>query len=106
MARLPDSAAMAELRLGDIIDDYCSRCKLLTNHSIVSILNGEPAKVYCRTCFFEHNYHHGKGAEKKRSTSRKSKLFDQVLSSITGNPASAGPKESEESPPNEKPKTR
>ncbi len=97
---------MAELRLGDIIDDYCSRCKLLTNHSIVSILNEEPAKVYCRTCFFEHNYHHGKGAEKKRSSSRKSKLFDQVLSSITGNPDPASPKEGEQPPPSEKPKIR
>lgn len=77
---------MAELRLGDIIDDYCSRCKLLTNHSIVSLLNGQPAKVQCRTCFNEHNYRHGKGAEKKKRSSHKARLFDEVLSSITGGP--------------------
>jgi hypothetical protein len=77
---------MSELRLGDIIDDYCSRCRLLTNHSIVSLVNGEPAKVHCRTCFFEHNYGHGKAVEKKKSA-RKAKLFDEVLSSITGTPA-------------------
>ena len=28
-----------EHRLGDIVDDYCSRCKGVMNHSIVSILD-------------------------------------------------------------------
>ena len=76
---------MPEIRLGDILDDYCSRCRLLTNHSVVSIVNGEPAKVHCRSCFFEHNYGRGKGAEKKKSD-KKAKLFEEVLSSITGPP--------------------
>lgn len=80
---------MPDLRLGDIIDDYCSRCRLLTNHAIVSLVNDEPAKVHCRTCFFEHSYQHGQGAEKKRSSARKAKLFNEVLSSITGTPAVA-----------------
>jgi hypothetical protein len=75
---------MSELRLGDTIDDYCSRCRLLTNHSIVSIVNGEPAKVHCRTCFNEHNYRHGKAPPKK--SGKKAQLFDAVLSSITGPP--------------------
>jgi hypothetical protein len=87
---------MSEIRLGDILDDYCSRCKLLTNHSVVSLLNGEPAKVHCRTCFFEHNYGHGKNMEKKKASSKKAKLFDEVLSSITGAPAQA------EEPPEKK----
>lgn len=76
---------MDELRLGDMIDDYCSRCRLLTNHSIVSLVNSVPAKVHCRTCRFEHNYHQGKAGAKKPST-RKAKLFDAVLSSIVGTP--------------------
>ena len=80
---------MPEIRLGDIIDDYCSRCRLLTNHAVVSIVNGEPAKVHCRTCFFEHNYGHGKGEEKKKSSRNKAKLFGDVLSSLTGAPAEA-----------------
>jgi hypothetical protein len=78
---------MPETRLGDIIDDYCTRCKLLTNHAVVSIVNGEPAKVHCRTCFFEHNYGHGKSVEKKKTSKEKAKLFGEVLSSITGEPA-------------------
>jgi len=34
---------MRELQLGDVIDDYCVKCKRLTNHSVVSILNAQPA---------------------------------------------------------------
>jgi hypothetical protein len=75
---------MPEFRLGDVIDDYCSRCRLLTNHSIVSLVNGEPAKVHCRTCYHEHNYRHGKVAARK--SRKKAQLFDEVLSSIVGKP--------------------
>jgi hypothetical protein len=87
---------MPELRLGDIIDDYCVKCRLLTNHSIVSLVNGEPAKVHCRTCYNEHNYRFAKVVPKK--SKKKAALFDQVLSSIVGTPpepegGGAGPKE-------------
>jgi hypothetical protein len=91
--------------LGDIIDDYCSRCRMLTNHAIISLVNEQPAKVHCRTCFFEHNYQHGQGVEKKKPSARKAKLFNEVLSSITGSPAADGapseapPAESSETPP-------
>ena len=77
---------MPEFRLGDILDDYCGRCRLITNHSIVSLVKGEPAKMQCRTCFNEHNYRQGKAPEKRGPSSHKAKLFDEVLSSITGAP--------------------
>ena len=82
---------MPEPRLGDIIDDYCTKCKLLTNHSVVSLLNGEPAKVHCRTCYSEHNYRHAKVAPKK--SKKKAELFDAVLARITGQPSESEPKE-------------
>ena len=47
---------MRVLRLGDDIDDYCPKCKRVTNHVIVSFLEEEPAKVRCRTCYSEHDY--------------------------------------------------
>ena len=47
---------MAALRLGDDIDDFCVRCRRLTNHVVVSFLGGEPAKVRCRSCYSDHNY--------------------------------------------------
>ena len=34
-----------EARLGDVIDDFCVKCRRLTNHSVVSLLNGAAAKV-------------------------------------------------------------
>lgn len=43
-------------RLGDDIDDFCIKCKRLTNHSIVSILDEKPAKVRCRTCYHDHDF--------------------------------------------------
>ncbi len=47
---------MLEHRLGDDIDDYCIKCKRLTNHAIVSLMGEEPAKVRCRTCYNDHDF--------------------------------------------------
>lgn len=47
---------MSELRLGDVIDDYCIKCRRLTNHAIVSIVEGDVAKVRCRSCYHDHDY--------------------------------------------------
>jgi len=71
---------MPDLRLGDEIDDYCSRCHLVTNHSIVSIVAGGPAKVRCRTCYHEHDYKHAQVPAKRDP--KKATLFKEVLSSI------------------------
>jgi hypothetical protein len=72
---------MSELRLGDIIDDYCSKCKLITNHSVVSIVEGVAAKVQCRTCYNEHKYRHGKAAARKKP-SEKANLFAEILAKM------------------------
>lgn len=77
---------MAELRLGDIIDDYCPKCRLLTNHSVAALVNGDPAKTQCRTCYHEHNYRHAKVSTKKKPN-RKAELFDEVLGKMTGEPS-------------------
>ena len=47
---------MGNYRLGDIIDDYCVKCKRLTNHAIVSLLDDEAAKVRCQSCYSDHDY--------------------------------------------------
>jgi hypothetical protein len=44
------------LRLGDIIDDWCVKCRRMTNHAIVSLVGAEAAKVRCRSCYSDHNY--------------------------------------------------
>ncbi len=72
---------MSELRLGDIIDDYCSKCKLITNHSLVSIVDGAAAKVQCRTCYYEHKFRNSKAGTRKKQ-SEKADLFAAVLAKI------------------------
>lgn len=44
------------VRLGDVIDDYCIKCRRLTNHAVVSLVEDEVAKVRCRSCYHEHSY--------------------------------------------------
>ncbi len=67
-------------RLGDLIDDYCPRCKHLLNHAIASFVGDKVAKVICQTCFTEHAY--GEGKEKKKVPKSASTPFDQVLSKV------------------------
>ena len=68
-------------RLGDLVDDHCPRCRLLLNHAIASMLNGQVVKVICQTCYSEHAYHHGQGGKKKAHP--RATLFDQVLSKVS-----------------------
>ena len=72
---------MSDLRLGDVIDDYCIKCRRVTNHSIVSILNGEAAKVRCRTCYHDHDYRHEEVPPSKKDL-KKAELFKEVLGTV------------------------
>jgi len=67
------------MRLGDYIDDHCSRCKRTTDHSIVSMMGEEVLKTRCRTCDSEHNYR-GNKSRKKEMTAKEA--FDKVLASV------------------------
>ena len=70
-------------RLGDVIDDYCPRCRLLLNHDITSLFDGEVAKVTCRTCHNAHDYRHAQVPTKRRSKKNDKKtLMEQVLSTM------------------------
>lgn len=71
---------MSDVRLGDIIEDYCSRCRLLTDHSVAAMVDGTVKKVRCRTCQSDHDYRHGK------RTARRAKLtaYEQVLATLSG----------------------
>jgi hypothetical protein len=70
---------MADYRLGDVIDDYCVKCRRLTNHSIVSLVDGNAAKVRCRTCYSDHDYRHEQAPPSKKDL-KKAALFNAVLS--------------------------
>ena len=74
------------VRLGDLIDDFCPRCKLLLNHAVASIMDGKAVKVICKTCYTEHAFRHGEGGKKKAPAGMT--LFDQVLAAAAPAPAS------------------
>lgn len=69
---------MDELRLGDVIDDYCIKCRRMTNHAIVSIVEGQAAKVRCRSCYHDHTYLHEQIPPSKKDL-KKAELFNAVL---------------------------
>jgi len=46
-----------KLAAGDIVEARCTRCRTLTNHTIVAMVGAKPARVECNTCHGTHNYH-------------------------------------------------
>jgi hypothetical protein len=84
---------MAErpVRLGDVIDDYCPRCRLLLNHDVASLYGGQVAKVTCRTCYNTHDYRHGDVPKRKSKKDEKKKLIDEVLAGMPNPPLPVAP---------------
>jgi hypothetical protein len=78
-----------QLRLGDVLDDYCPRCRLLLNHDVTSIVDGAVSKVTCRTCFNTHDYRHAQLPARRKSSSKpdKKSLLEQVLAGMPPPPA-------------------
>jgi Zn-finger nucleic acid-binding protein len=77
------------LRLGDVIEDYCPRCRLLLNHDIAALTNGEIAKVTCRTCYNTHDFRNAQVPKKRPRKDDKKSLVDQVLASLPVPPGAA-----------------
>ncbi len=82
------------MRLGDDIDDYCSRCKRSTDHAVVSMMGEEVLKTRCRTCNSEHNYRHNQG-RKKEMTAKEA--YEKLVASMPG---------AQPAPPAEEPATK
>ena len=45
-----------EKQAGDHVDARCTRCKEITNHTIIAMVEEKPARVRCNTCGGDHNY--------------------------------------------------
>lgn len=76
-------------RLGDDVDDYCIKCKRLTNHSIVSLLNEDPAKVRCRTCYNDHDFRRCEIPPSKKDL-KKAQLLAEALAAGGAPPSPEG----------------
>src|SRR4029078_9280994 len=57
-----------QLRLGDIIDDYCPRERRLANHTIVAMVGDDIRLTRCTTCDTEHAYKGGKVPRQRRKS--------------------------------------
>jgi hypothetical protein len=79
------------MRLGDYIDDHCSRCKRSTDHAVVAMAGEEVLKVVCRTCSFEHKYRHNKSSKKEMTAAE---AFQKVLGSVTSQMGETAPETS------------
>lgn len=73
---------MPDFRLGDVIDDFCVKCRRVTNHSIVSLMNGDAAKVRCRTCYSDHDYRHEQAPPSKKELLKQKELYAAVLAGV------------------------
>src|SRR5467141_1981863 len=68
-----------QLRLGDILDDYCPRERRVTNHAVVAMLGSDVKQTRCTTCDAEHEYKHAKVPRQRRKTETPAALYAQVL---------------------------
>jgi hypothetical protein len=73
-----------QLRLGDILDDYCPRERRVTNHAVVAMVGPDVKQTRCSTCETEHEYKHAKVPRQRRKSEKPAALYSQA--------APAGPK--------------
>src|SRR5262249_52724203 len=67
-----------QLRLGDILDDYCPRERRVTNHAVVAMVGGEVKQTRWTTCDAEHEYKHAKVRRQRRKNDTPAALYAHV----------------------------
>jgi translation initiation factor IF-2 len=86
-----------QLRVGDLVDDYCPRERRLSNHAIVALVGDDIRQVRCTTCDAEHEYKGGKApASRKKKLAADPRALAPVREqpaapAVDGGPASAEP---------------
>src|ERR1041384_7310720 len=91
-----------QLRLGDILDDYCPRERRITNHAVVAMIGDEVKQTRCTTCDSDHEYRQARVPPPRRKkdaltppqwadqgTKKKGSVKD--TSFVPGAPAAAAP---------------
>lgn len=57
-----------QLRLGDILDDYCPRERRVTNHVVVALIGDDVKQTRCSTCDADHDYKHAKVPRQRKKS--------------------------------------
>jgi len=68
-----------QLRLGDILDDYCPRERRVTNHAVVAMVGQDVKQTRCTTCDTEHEYKQAKVPRQRKKTDTPAALAAQIV---------------------------
>jgi hypothetical protein len=71
-----------QLRLGDILDDYCPRERRITNHAIVAMIDQEVRQTRCTTCDSEHAYKRARLPALRRKKDSVAVAYQEVLAEL------------------------
>jgi hypothetical protein len=88
-----------QLRLGDILDDYCPRERRLTNHVIVAMIGDEVKQTRCTTCDADHEYKHAR-VPRQRKKAEPAALYTPVATAAPKKVIHESPANSEANEPN------
>jgi hypothetical protein len=75
-----------QLRLGDILDDYCPRELRLTNHAVVAMVGADVKQTRCTTCETEHEFKNAKVPRHRKKSDAPPALYAQVLANGPNGP--------------------
>lgn len=85
-----------QLRLGDILDDYCTRERRLTNHAVVAMVGDDVKQTRCTTCDTEHEYKHAKVPRQRRKSDSPAALYAQVAANAPKRVTASAPRSANE----------
>jgi translation initiation factor IF-2 len=71
-----------QLRLGDILDDYCPRERRITNHAVVAMVDQDVKQTRCTTCDAEHEYKQAKVPPQRKKKPAAGALYQEVLAGM------------------------
>jgi len=78
-----------QLRLGDIVDDYCPRERRITNHAVVAMVGDDVKQTRCTTCDADHPYKRAQVPAARRKKEAVSAAYRAVLASVQQEAAGA-----------------
>jgi len=86
---------MKKIAAGSDVEAYCTKCKMVLAHTVVSMQGAKPRRVKCNTCKGEHNYRAAKPQAKtavkksvktKSPTKRTRQNWTEVMQEASGRP--------------------
>jgi hypothetical protein len=87
---------MTKIAAGSVVEAYCTKCKLVLDHTVVALKGAKPSRVKCNTCGGDHNYRPSKPtaakaaakkAEKTKASPRRVRQsWNDIMQEASGKP--------------------